>query len=193
MFAVGHFALGYLVGKLGSKFLNVPINLPLLFLASVFPDVDIMVPFLVHRGPLHSVLVLCLLFVPLFLVYGKRAVPYFFALISHSLIGDYLTGDLQLLWPVSSSLYGLTIGIESLFNIGLEWLLFAVSVVVMFKTKDLQLLFQRDSSNLILIIPLMTVLLPALLTFPLYIPLVLFVPHVFYLGVFVFSIFITLK
>ncbi len=51
MYAVGHFALGYLTGKVAAKSLDVKINLPLLFLASVFPDIDILIPGLVHRGP----------------------------------------------------------------------------------------------------------------------------------------------
>jgi membrane-bound metal-dependent hydrolase YbcI (DUF457 family) len=193
MYAVGHFALGYLTGKIASKSLNVDVNLPLLFLASVFPDVDIVIPFLEHRGPLHSVVVLSVLFLPLFLLYKKRAVPYFVAVIQHSIIGDFLTGGTQLFWPVSFSLYGLGIGIQSLTNITLEWVFFVISIAVMFKAKDLSALFKPKPSNLILVIPLMTVLLPSLITFPLYVPWALLIPHLVYLFVFVFSIFVTLK
>jgi len=98
MYAVGHFALGYLTGKLAAKSLDVNINLPLLFLASVFPDIDILIPGLEHRGPLHSVILFCLIFLPIFAIYKKRAAPYFVAVIQHIIIGDYLIGgDLQLL------------------------------------------------------------------------------------------------
>jgi hypothetical protein len=193
MYAVGHFALGYLTGKLASKSLAVKINLPLLFLASVFPDIDIVIPFLEHRGPLHSVVVFCLLFIPIFLLYKKRAVPYFVAVIQHIIIGDYLTGGTQLLWPVSLNMYGLGIGIQSLTNITLEWIVFVISIAVMFKAKDMSALFKPNPSNLILVIPLMTVLLPSLITFPLYVPLALLIPHLVYLLIFVFSILVTLK
>ncbi|WNZ29222.1 MAG: metal-dependent hydrolase [Candidatus Bathyarchaeota archaeon] len=193
MFAVGHFALGYLTGKLSSKFLNVHVSLPLLFLVSVFPDVDILFPFLEHRGPLHSVLFWCLIFVPLFWLYRKRAAPYFVALLQHSLIGDYLTGGSQLLWPFSLKSYGLDIGIRSTFNLGLEWVLFIASVVVMFKAKDLKMLLKPDSTNFVLLIPLMTVLLPMIVSFPLYISMALLVPHLFFICLFGISLYVALR
>ena len=193
MYAVGHFALGYLTGKIASKSLAVKINLPLLFLASVFPDIDLLIPGLEHRGPLHSVVVFCFLFIPMFLLYKKRAVPYFVAVIQHSIIGDFLTGGTQLLWPVSLDMYSLGIGIDSLTNIALEWVLFIISIIIMFKAKDMLSLLKRNTSNLILSIPLMTVLLPSIITFPLYVPLVLLIPHLVYLFLFVFSIFVNLK
>ena len=193
MYAVGHFALGYLTGKIASKSLAVKINLPLLFLASVFPDIDLLIPGLEHRGPLHSVVVFCFLFIPMFLLYKKRAVPYFVAVIQHSIIGDFLTGGTQLLWPVSLDMYSLGIGIDSLTNIALEWVLFIISIILMFKAKDMLSLLNRNPSNLILSIPLMTVLLPSIITFPLYVPLVLLIPHLVYLFLFVFSIFVNLK
>ena len=192
MYAVGHFALGYLTGKIASKSLAVKINLPLLFLASVFPDIDLLIPGLEHRGPLHSVVVFCFLFIPMFLLYKKRAVPYFVAVIQHSIIGDFLTGGTQLLWPVSLDMYGLGIGIDSLTNIALEWVLFIISIIIMFKAKDMLSLLKRHPSNLILFIPLVTVLLPSVITFPLYVPLVLLIPHLVYLFLFVFSIFVNL-
>ena len=193
MYAVGHFALGYLTGKFASKPLNVNINLPLIFLASVFPDSDILIPGLEHRGPLHSVIVFCLLFIPIFLLYKKRAVPYFVAVIQHLIIGDYLTGGTQLLWPVSNDMYGLNIGIASLTNITLEWVLFLISITVMFKTQDVLSLFKHHSSNLILSVPVLTVLLPTLISFPLYVPLELLIPHIVYLTIFGFSILLDWK
>jgi hypothetical protein len=193
MYAVGHFALGYLTGKIASKPLKVNINLPLLFLASVFPDIDILIPGLQHRGPLHSVVLFCILFIPIFLLYKKRAVPYFVALIQHLLIGDYLTGGVQLLWPVSMSMYGIGSGLESLSNIALELVLFVISVTVMFKTKDVFSLFNPHPLNMILSIPLIAVLLPTVISYPLSVPLVMLIPHLFYFVLFSFSILMNLK
>ncbi len=193
MYAVGHFALGYLTGKLTSKSLNVNINLPLVFLASVFPDIDLLIPGLYHRGPLHSVIVYCLLFLPIFLLYRKRAAPYFVAVIQHLIIGDYITGGTQLLWPASNYMYTLDIGIESLTNIALEWVLFLVSITFMFKTKDVLSLFNHHSSNLILSVPVLTVLLPTVISFPMYVPLALFIPHLVYLTLFSYSILLDWK
>jgi len=182
MYAVGHFALGYLTGKLTSKKLDVNVNLPLLFLASVFPDIDILIPCLVHRGPLHSVILFCLVFLPIFAIYKQRAEPYFVAVIQHIIIGDYLIGgDLQLLWPLTTNTYGLYIGMGSLIHVALEWGFFIISMTFMVKAKDIFLLFKPHPSNMILAIPVLTVLLPTLIRFPLYVPLALLIPHLVYL------------
>lgn len=193
MYAVGHLALGYLSGKTASKILNVNVNIPLLFLASTLPDIDLLIPGLQHRGPLHSIIIFCLLFLPAFILFGKRATPYFAALIQHILIGDYLTGYTQLLWPIASDWYGLGIEITSLTNIFLEWTLFLTSITIMFKTKDAWLLFQRHPSNLTLSIPVFTVLLPTFLSFPMSVPVELIIPHLTYLTVFTLSILTDLK
>ena len=54
MYLVGHVALGYLLGKAVSKLWKVDVNIPLLSIASVIVDVDILIPSLKHRGPTHS-------------------------------------------------------------------------------------------------------------------------------------------
>lgn len=194
MYAVGHFALGYLTGKLASKSLDVNVNLPLLFLASVFPDIDILIPGLVHRGPLHSVILFCLLFLPIFVIYKKRAAPYFVAVIQHIIIGDYIIGgNLQLLWPLTPNMYGFHIGVASVTNIVLEWCLFIISMTFMIKTMDIVFLFKPHPSNMILAIPVLTVLLPSVISFPLYVPLALLIPHIVYLILFTVPIMIDLK
>jgi len=194
MYAVGHFALGYLTGKLAAKSLDVNINFPLLFLASVFPDIDLLIPGLEHRGPLHSVILFCLVFLPIFAIYKKRAAPYFVAVIQHIIIGDYLIGgDLQLLWPLTTNTYGFHVGIASLINVALEWSLFLISMTFMIKTKDIFFLFKHHSSNMILAIPVLTVLLPTIISFPLYVPLALLIPHIVYLILFSIPIIIDWK
>jgi len=195
MYAVGHLALGYLSGKTASKILNVNANIPLLFLASVLPDVDLLIPFLQHRGPLHSVILFCLLFLPAFILFKKRAIPYFVALIQHILIGDYLTGGTQLLWPITTNLYpsGLSIEITSLTSILIEWTLFLTSTATLFKTKDAWLLLRQHPSNMILAVPVLTVLLPTLLSLPIYVSPELVIPHLIYMALFTFSILVDLK
>jgi hypothetical protein len=193
MYAVGHLALGYLTGKTASKILNVNINIPLIFLMSVLPDIDLLIPGLHHRGPMHSVIVFCLLFLPIFKLFKKRAIPYFVALIQHSLIGDYLTGETQILWPITTNWYGLGMEITSLTNILIEWTLFLTSTAILFKTRDAWLLFQQHPSNMILAIPVLTVLLPTLLSFPLHVPPEMIIPHLSYLTLFAFSILVDLR
>jgi len=193
MYAVGHLALGYLSGKTTSKILNVNINIPLLFLASVLPDGDLLIPGLEHLRPLHSVIVLCLLFLPTFTFFGKRSIPYFVALIQHILIGDYLASHIPLLWPMTTNWYSLGIEMTSLTNIFIEWVLFLTSIVIMVKAKDAWLLFQHHPSNLILSVPVLAVLLPIFLSFPLSVPIELIIPHLTYLTIFSLSILTDLK
>lgn len=194
MYAVGHFALGYLTGKLTAKSLNVNVNIPLLFLLSVFPDVDLLIPGLMHRGPLHSVVLFCILFLPIFAVYKKRAVPYFVALLQHIVIGDYLIGgNLQLLWPLTSNLYGFSTEVGGLMHVSLEWGLFLISMLFMVRTRDIFLLFKPQKSNIVLSIPILSVLLPTIISFPVYVPLSLLIPHVIYLILFIIPLVIALK
>ena len=109
MFAIGHFALGYLTGKGSSKLLKTKFNLPLLLVASVIPDIDLFLrfqfPYLMHRGPTHSILTFTVLMIPFFIIYRKKAVPYYAALLSHSLIGDFFTGGIMLFWPLSRDFF----------------------------------------------------------------------------------------
>jgi len=190
MFAVGHLALGYLCGKAATKISKVNVNLPLLFLASVIPDVDLLIPSLKHRGPTHSLILACLIFLPALLLYRKKAIPYFIALTQHSILGDFMTGDTQLLWPLAIEWYRAGVGVKmmSQANILLEWTLFLTFLTTMIKTKDAHILLQPHPTNLILTIPILTVLLPALFSFPLHVPPELIIPHLTYLTLFTISI-----
>ena len=40
-FAVGHFAIGYLLSKATGKFLKVDVNVPLVLVLAIIPDTDI--------------------------------------------------------------------------------------------------------------------------------------------------------
>ena len=161
---------------------------------SVLPDADIVlervgIPFLEHRHVTHSVIVLFMVFIPFFLVYRKAAVPYFLALLQHALIGDYLTGEVWLLWPFGQSYNsGLGIGITSPFNIGLEWTVSVLSLMVMSRTGDLLDFFRQKKWNLALAIPTFTVLMPTFLSVPLDVPVWLIPPHVILTILFLASI-----
>jgi membrane-bound metal-dependent hydrolase YbcI (DUF457 family) len=193
-FAVGHFALGYISSKASAKLLKTQLNIPLVLTLSILPDVDILIPFLTHRGPTHSVLVTFVVFLPLFAFFRKKAFPYFLALLQHSLISDYIVGSqIQLLWPLTTRYYGMEIGIKSQTNIAIEWIAFFTATIVMFKAKDLTALFQPHNSNLILTIPTFTVLLPTFLSFPLDVPQWLIPPHLIYLSIFSASIIIDIS
>lgn len=168
MFAIGHFALGYLTGKSVSTLLGVKLNLPLLLVASIIPDVDLILQYIeptlfMHRGPLHSIITFTVIMAPFFIVYRKQAVPYYIALMSHSLLGDLFTGGFEMLWPLSQHWFSITgFDVMSLTNIIVETVLFGITVPIMFKAKDLQSLLTPGNHNLILFIAFGAVLGPIL-------------------------------
>jgi len=192
-------AIAYLLSKASAKLLKVNFNVPLILVLSVIPDIDLLFDFLlkteIHRGPTHSVITAILIFIPFFVLYRQKAVPYFTALVSHSLIADFLIGgQLQLLWPLSTNEFGFPyINIYDPINIALEFTLFIIALVVMLKTRDIFHFFRDNKLTLILAIPIFTVLLPTFTGYPLSVPILLVLPHLFYLLLFSISILITLK
>lgn len=193
MFAVGHLALGYILAKLTTRVTKTEMSIPIVLMLSVIPDIDLLLPFVEHRGPFHSVAMATIIFMPMFALYRRKALPYFAALIQHSLIGDYIIGGVQLLWPLTQQPYGLGINIFSLANVTLEWLLFLAAAIVMLKTRDMLVLFQPHSSNMILAVPIFTVLLPTFLAYPLHVPATLVLPHIIYLVLFLTSLLVDVK
>jgi membrane-bound metal-dependent hydrolase YbcI (DUF457 family) len=139
------------------------VNLPLLLAASVLPDVDLLLRFLMHRGPTHSILTITVLMVPFFVVYRKQAIPYFAALLSHILIGDFFTGGIELFWPLSHNWYGaLNFEVASMPIAITELVLFFLALPLMYKLGDLQTLLKPHNKNWALIIPFGYVLVPLL-------------------------------
>jgi LexA-binding, inner membrane-associated putative hydrolase len=188
-FAVGHFSVGYILAKGSSKATKTRINLPTVFMLSVIPDIDLLLPFLQHRGPLHSIILLTAIFVPFFAKYKSAAVPYYLSLLQHPLIGDFFTGgNVQLFWPITRNPYGFGVSITSPLNIGVELLSFLLALLILIRTRDVQKLIRSGVSSLILTIPFSTVLFPSLLGFPLEVPLALLVPHITYALLFLAAI-----
>jgi membrane-bound metal-dependent hydrolase YbcI (DUF457 family) len=202
-------ALAYLLGKGASKALHTKINIPILLVLSILPDIDILSDFLfnypIHRGPTHSIIVALLIFLPFFVIYRKKAIPYFLGLISHSLIGDFIAGgQLRLLWPLSQAEFGLhelgfpIIKVGSQTEILLELSLFVIATLVLIISKDWRVFFKGRLSNLVLIIPITTVLLPSTIGYPFNESLLITEPilalaHIFYAVLFSIAILTTLK
>jgi membrane-bound metal-dependent hydrolase YbcI (DUF457 family) len=201
-------AIAYLLGKGTSKALHTKINIPLLLVLSILPDIDIIFDYLtgaeIHRGPTHSIVVAALIFIPVFIHYGKRAVPYFLALISHSAIADFIIGgELQLFWPLTSAEFGLHelgsyyIQIFDPINIALEVTLFVIAMLILYRTEDWRVFLKPDKLNLVLTIPIICVLLPSTIGYPfsnslLFTSPTLAIAHLIYLGLFAIAVYKTL-
>jgi membrane-bound metal-dependent hydrolase YbcI (DUF457 family) len=187
-------AFGYLSSKTSSKLLKTKLNIPLALTLSIIPDADLLlqqIPFIQHRGATHSILSALIVFAPLFIIYRRQVAPYFIALVQHGLVGDFIAGGrVQLFWPVTNMYFGTSLDIRSLTNQTLEWTMFLAAMLLMLKMKDYKTFFKPQTSNLILFIPTLTVLLPTLMNIPIAVPALLIPPHIFYLIMFGMAILI---
>ncbi len=192
-------ALAYLLGKSSSKLIKVNLSVPLIMVLSIIPDIDLLLIPSLHRGPTHSIVTATLVFVPIFWVYRRKAIPYFVALISHSLIADFFIGGrIMLFWPLSKAEFGLHefgsyyVTISSPTNVAAELILFTAAMAVLFKTGDFRQFLKDQKINLVLIIPIFTVLMPSVVGYPLQVPILLVPPHFFFLVFFAISVLVVL-
>ena len=201
MFAIGHFALGYLSGKSSSKLLRTKINLPLLLAVSIIPDVDLLLEVInptvfMHRGLTHSLVTFTVFMIPFFIIYRRQAVPYYAALLSHSLIGDLFTGGVGLFWPISQDWFGNKwLAIGGLGDSVAELFLFLIVVAITFKNGDLQTLLHPKNHNSFLVIAFFAVLGPMLSFGKIEsnLPDALIIPSLFWLIIFAVSLLIELQ
>jgi len=189
MFAIGHLAFGYIFAKACQRILKIDINLPLVFLLSLLPDADLLVHGLLHRGATHSIIVLTVVFIPVFLFYRKHGVPYFIAIVQHSFPGDFLTGEgAQIFWPLTTRFYGLDVSMASLPAIAVETGGFLIAITVMIFTKDLFKLLKPQMKNLLLILPGGAVLVSAVLSWINAASIVLLIAHGIFFVIFAASV-----
>lgn len=194
MFAVGHLAIGYLFGKSSSKILNTNIQLSLIFLFAVLPDIDLLIPFFEHRGPTHSITALTIFLILTSFLIGRDAIPYSMVYLQHIVPGDYLTdGGVQLLWPINKQWYSLEINQGTSISISIELIAFIISFLIMWKMRDLRQLFHPQALNLILLIPLVALSSPLIIKFPNSVPLSLILPHIAYITLFTTALLTNIK
>ncbi|MCW4009723.1 MAG: metal-dependent hydrolase [Candidatus Bathyarchaeota archaeon] len=202
MFAIGHFAIGYLVGKASGNLLKVKLHLPLMFALSVLPDLDLLLQqfddvLFMHRGPTHSIILLTVLMLPFLIKYRKQALPYYIVLLSHPLLGDYFAGGIELFWPLTQTWFGnFSIEIGTTVNAAVELALFAVATSLMVQAGDLQRLLKTDKYYLALLVALGAVagpIISGLFRFESALPLALIPPSLFWAVLLSYSLFINLK
>jgi membrane-bound metal-dependent hydrolase YbcI (DUF457 family) len=135
--------------------------------------------------------------IPFFIVYRKQAIPYFAALLSHVLLGDFFTGGIQLFWPLSQNWFGaLNFEVSSMPIALTELVLFLVTLPLMYKLGDLQTLLKPFNKNWALIIPLGAIIGPL---FSLgrgqenALPSILIIPSLVYICLFSYSIIVWVR
>lgn len=129
-------ALGYFSARATRSVTRGNFNLFLVWFISVSPDIDVLIPSLIHRGPTHSLVAILIFAVPVLLL-RREWLPYVASFGSHALIGDLITGTRgtpgsMLFWPISSRFVnvGGYIRMGSGIEVKLEIFLFAVMIIV---------------------------------------------------------------
>ena len=105
MFFLGHISIAFVITYfIVERFQLKGISLSLIMFLSILPDIDIVFRLigidLGHRSITHSLLVSMIVWGILLMKYRKPSVVlYFFAYLSHILVGDLIVGPLNLLYP----------------------------------------------------------------------------------------------
>jgi hypothetical protein len=138
--------------------------LPLIMILGILPDIDLLLGNfgILHRTVTHSLLTYSLLFIPFFVIYHWKAIPYFVAVISHFIFGDLLIGQVALFWPLNQSFFGFSFTMSSLIDIGLEsaGLLLAAGIIIY--NGDLRRTLSVDKRNLLMVLPLLAIVVSGL-------------------------------
>jgi len=192
MYWLGHVALGYICGKIIAKQLKLKVITPLLFLASIFPDVDMVFnPFgWQHQGPLHSPLTILFLSIPFMVMFRCKFLPYLAAALSHPVLGDTLTSRIMLFWPLGTTAWGYHFPLGGKVDSFIELVAFSLCLVAMVRAKELSVSLRHIWFNLLGLmasVALFGSLLFVISTFP--VPLMLLLPHLALIGLLVVSSF----
>jgi LexA-binding, inner membrane-associated putative hydrolase len=107
MLFAGHMALAYFLNQTVSKKWKLSYSLPLLFCASILPDLDfILSPVIVHHTVTHSLTFWTAICLGLIIKMRINGVPYAMAILSHFLVGDIITGNPTLFYGFSNQTFG---------------------------------------------------------------------------------------
>ena len=107
MYFLGHFALGYFAASSTRKITGTRFRLLPIWFFSILPDIDVLLPFMSHRGPTHSIAAILVL-ASMSLV-RRELLPYAASYASHIMVGDLITGKSPLLWPLSDAGFGVSL------------------------------------------------------------------------------------
>ena len=129
---------------------------PAILLLGILPDGDLLFGSLgvVHRTFTHSFFFWFIIFVPLFIVFRLKSVPYFVAVVQHFAFGDLLMGKVMIFWPFSKAQVGFGFAMPSLIDVTLELAGLALALGIIVYSGDLKRLFSVDKTNILMLLPL---------------------------------------
>ena len=147
----------YVTAKSCSSALKVSVNPYLILFLGALPDIDLLLAGygVQHRTITHSLVFWLVVFVPIFIKYRKRGIPYFVALAQHIVFGDYIVNYTRPLWPISSLKFGMSLQLVALENISLEIIGLILFLIWFNFNGDSRLTFGKIKSNLLSVFPLL--------------------------------------
>jgi len=179
LFFLGHMSWAYVwavvfAGKRWGK-----LFVPAVLMLGVLPDVDLFLwGFGVeHQTFTHSLFFWFVLFAPFLAVYRGKVIPYFVAVVQHFAFGDFLVGEVMLFWPFSSSYFGFSNAMMSVFDVALEIGGLLLAAGVMYFNGDLKRLLSVDIRNVLMFFPFLA-LVTSMLFFAVDVPIVPLVFHI---------------
>ena len=168
MYFLGHMAWAYVWAMLAWALIPGvkrcgKLFVPVIFVLGILPDSDLLLGSfgIVHRTVTHSFLFWILLFIPVFVVFRLKAIPYFVAVIQHFAFGDFFMGKAMVFWPFSPKFVGLGFGMPSLVDVALETVGLLLAVAILIYVGDLKRLFSVNKQNVFMVLPLLALLISA--------------------------------
>lgn len=145
----------YVWGKASTGKRSAKLFVPAILMFGVLPDIDLFLRRfgVVHHTFTHSFFFWLVVFAPFLIVFQLKAIPYLVSVFQHFAFGDFLVGDVTILWPFSTSFYGFSIPMPSALDASLEvaGLLLAIGVICL--NGDLRRLLSTKASNIFMFLP----------------------------------------
>jgi hypothetical protein len=165
---------GMLSGKRDGK-----LFIPAVLMLGVAPDIDIFLRIfgVVHHTVTHSLFFWFIIFAPFFAVFRRKPIPYFAAVVQHFAFGDFLVGNVMILWPFSLQHFGFNIPMPSVLDVALETSGLLLAAGIIFLNGDLSQLLSIDTRNIPMLLPFLA-LLASMLFFAVDWPIIPLVAHI---------------
>jgi hypothetical protein len=164
--------------------------MPAVLILGVLPDIDLLLRGfgVEHHTFTHSLFFWFVIFAPFLVVFRRKSIPYLVAVVQHFAFGDFLVGNVMILWPFSSQYFGFNITMVSAIDVALETagLLFAIGIIYL--NGDLRRLLSIDVRNISMLIPFLA-LLTSMLFFAVDLPVTPLIVHIWSNGLFATIVF----
>lgn len=161
MFFLGHMVWAYVWANMFAGKRNGKLFIPAVLMLGIIPDADLFFQrfsVLHHHTLTHSFFFWLILFVPFFVVYRGKSVPYLVAVLQHFAFGDFLVGNVMILWPFTSLFFGFSIAMTSMLDVGLETAGLLLAAGISIFNGDLKRMLSIDIRNVLMFLPLIALL-----------------------------------